>query len=54
MMFLRKMLQNSWRFDTKIFHENPEDIEGHGEDTGLLEDQMAIQQALQQPNNGNQ
>jgi len=35
----------------RFFHENPEDIEGHGEDTGLLEaDQM---QALQQPNNGN-
>ena len=35
----------------RFFHENPEDIEGHGEDTGLLEaDQM---RALQQPNNGN-
>lgn len=41
----------------RFFHENPEDIEGHGEDTGLLQaDQMQNMQnmqALQQPNNGN-
>merc|ERR1712154_372115 len=33
----------------RFFHENPEDIEGHGEDTQLLQNNVP----LEQPNHGN-